>query len=116
MSDAEEPAECLPLDDVDLIRPLLDDFRSAKRGARKDIVRKAVTMIMAAKDISHLRPLAQGKLIAKVKEVLIQITHRPVFHEADTLNSKQRLGSTIMDAIASRKMLLNTCGDGIYGR
>jgi hypothetical protein len=71
MSDAEDPTQ-LPSDDVDLIRPLLDEFKSAKRSARKNVVRKAVTTIMAAKDVTHLRPLAQGKLIAKVKEVFME--------------------------------------------
>jgi hypothetical protein len=71
MSDAEEPAECLPLDDVALVRPLLDEFKSAKRGERKNVVRKAVTAVMAARDTSHLRPLAHGKVIAQVKEVRV---------------------------------------------
>jgi hypothetical protein len=69
MSDAEEASECLPLDDVALIRPLLDEFKSAKRGERKNVVRKAVTAVMAARDTSHLQPLAHGKAIARVKEV-----------------------------------------------
>ena len=69
MSDAEEPEECLCLADVALIRPLLDEFKSAKRGERKQVVRKGLTAIMAARDISHRRPLTQGKIIAQVKEV-----------------------------------------------
>ena len=69
MSDADEPDKCLPLDDVDIIRPLLDEFKAAKRRERKHVIRKALTAVMAAKDISHLRPLTQGKLIVQVKEV-----------------------------------------------
>jgi hypothetical protein len=69
MSDAEEASSSLPPDDVDLIRPLLDGFRSAKKGERKSIVRKGVTLIMASKDVGHLQPLAQAKIIAQVKEV-----------------------------------------------
>jgi hypothetical protein len=69
MSDAEETNECLAPDDVALVRPLLDEFKSSKRGERKSVVRKGLTAVMAARDISHLRPLAQGKIIAQVKEV-----------------------------------------------
>jgi hypothetical protein len=68
MSDAEEPNEHLALDDVALVRPLLDEFKSAKRGERKHVVRKGLTAVMAARDIGHLRPLAQGKIIAQIKE------------------------------------------------
>jgi hypothetical protein len=71
MSDAEEPGESLSQDDVDLIRPLLDDFKSGKKSERKSIIRKAVTKIMGTKDIGHLRPLEQGRTIAHVKEVRI---------------------------------------------
>jgi hypothetical protein len=68
MSDVDEE-ECLPLDDVALIRPLLDEFKSAKKGERKNVIRKALTAVMAARDVGHLRPLSQGKMIARVKEV-----------------------------------------------
>jgi len=78
MSDVEEPGESLFQDDVDLIRPFLDDFKSGKKDARKGIIRKAVTKIINAKEIGHLRPLEQGKIIAKVKEVCIQV-HRLYF-------------------------------------
>jgi hypothetical protein len=73
MSDVEEPDESLSQDDVDLIRPFLDDFKSGKKDERKGIIRKAVTKIINAKEIGHLRPLEQGKIIAKVKEVCIQV-------------------------------------------
>jgi hypothetical protein len=69
MSDADETNECLASDEITLIRPLLDEFKSAKRGERKHVVRKGLTAVMAARDISHLRPLAQAKIIARVKEV-----------------------------------------------
>jgi hypothetical protein len=72
MSDAEEPSECLPPDDVDLIQPFLDDFKSAKKAERKRVIRKGVTAVMAAKDIGHLRPLEQGRIIARVKEVRVK--------------------------------------------
>ena len=102
MSDAGEPTQCLPPDDVDLIRPLLDEFKSAKRGARKSVVRKAVTLIMAARDVTHLRPLAQGKLIAEVKEVLVQWFAGGYFIQADILhNSKRKLGFTITVVVTS---------------
>jgi hypothetical protein len=68
MSDTEGPNEPLPLDDVALVRPLLDEFKSAKKGERKHVVRKALTAVMAARDTSHLPPLVQGKTIARVKE------------------------------------------------
>jgi hypothetical protein len=68
MSDVDEE-ERLPLDDVALIRPLLDEFKSAKRGERKHVIRKGLTAVMAARDVSQLRPLEQGKMIARVKEV-----------------------------------------------
>ena len=70
MSDVGEE-EGLPLDDVALIRPLLDEFKLAKRGERKHVIRKGLTAVMAARDISQLRPLAQGKIIARVKEVCV---------------------------------------------
>jgi hypothetical protein len=70
MSDVEEE-EGLPLDDVALIRPLLDEFKLAKRGEQKHVIRKGLTAVMAARDISQLRPLAQGKIIAQVKEVRV---------------------------------------------
>ena len=69
MSDADETSQCLPSDEITLIRPLLDEFKSAKRGERKNVVRKGLTAVMAARDISHLQPLAQAKIIARVKEV-----------------------------------------------
>ena len=69
MSDAVEPAECLPSDDVALIRPLLDEFKSAKRRERKNVVRKALTAVMAVRDTSQLQPLVHGRMIARVKEV-----------------------------------------------
>jgi hypothetical protein len=68
MSDVAETNGCLDLDDVALVRPLLDEFKSAKRGERKHVVRKGLTAVMAARNISHLQPLAQGKIIAQVKE------------------------------------------------
>jgi hypothetical protein len=68
MSDAAETNGCLDLDDVALVQPLLDEFKSAKRGQRKHVVRKGLTAVMAARNISHLQPLAQGKIIAQVKE------------------------------------------------
>jgi hypothetical protein len=91
MSDDQETNECLPLDDVALIRPLLDEFKSSKRGERKHVVRKGLTAVVAAREISHLRPLAQGKIIAQIKEV------RPasrglviylIIYRAETFNSK----------------------------
>ena len=84
--DLEGPDTCLPLADVELIRPLLDEFRSAKRGERKHTVRRGITTIMASRDISQLRPLAQGKMIAQVKEVGVKMTHRSnsYHHYADT--------------------------------
>lgn len=69
MSDADETNESLPSDEITLIRPLLDEFKTAKRGERKHVVRKGLTAVMAARDISHLQPLAQAKIIARVKEV-----------------------------------------------
>ena len=87
MSDAEEPT--LSPDDADLIRPLLDEFKSAKKGARKGVVRKAVTVIMAAKDIAHLRPLEQGILIAKVKEVLVKWLVGGYFIKLTTLTASK---------------------------
>lgn len=74
MSDADETDGCLPSDDVALIRPLLDEFKSAKRGDRKHIVREGLTAVMAARDITHLRPLAQAKIIAQVKEVRVNFS------------------------------------------
>ena len=73
MSDAEESGSPMLPTDVDLIRPLLDDFKSAKKGERRHVVRRGVTTIMASKDISHLRPLAQAKIIAQVKEVCLEM-------------------------------------------
>jgi hypothetical protein len=72
MSAAEESDACLPPDDVELIRPLLDDFKSAKWGDRKHVVRRGITAVMAARDINDLRPLAQGRMIAQVKEVCVE--------------------------------------------
>jgi len=72
MSDTEEPSECLPPDDVDLIQPLLNDFKSAKKAERKRVIRKGVTAIMAGRDIGHLRPLEQSGIIARVKEVCVK--------------------------------------------
>jgi hypothetical protein len=69
MSDAEDPSECLPATDVELVRPFLEEFKLAKKAERKNIIRKAVTTVMAAREVVHLKPLAQGKLIAKVREV-----------------------------------------------
>jgi hypothetical protein len=69
MSDSDETNKCLPSDEIALIRPLLDEFKSAKRGERKNVIRKGLTAVMAARDTSHLRPLAQAKIIAQVKEV-----------------------------------------------
>ena len=80
MSDAEEPGESLSQEDVDLIRPLLDDFKLGKKGERKSVIRKAVTQIMGAKEIGHLWPLEQGKIIAQVKEVRIQMYFRSIFN------------------------------------
>jgi hypothetical protein len=119
MSDAEEEEreEYLPLADVDRIRPLLNEFKSATRGARKNVIRKALTAVMAARDISHLRPLAQGKTIARVKEVRAKCS---LIDDPSTdlmlLNSKSKLGSTITDVTASRKILSNICGAGIFDR
>jgi len=73
MSDAEESGSPMLPTDVDLIRPLLDDFKSAKKGERRHVVRRGVTTVMASKDISHLRPLAQAKIIAQVKEVCLEM-------------------------------------------
>jgi hypothetical protein len=75
MSDADESGSPMLSTDVDLIRPLLDDFKSAKKGERRHVVRRGVTTIMASKDISHLRPLAQAKIIARVKEVCLEISY-----------------------------------------
>ena len=72
MSDTEDldgPNPGLPLAEIELIQPFLNEFKSAKRGQRKHMVRKGVTAIMASRDISQLRPLAQGKMIAQVREV-----------------------------------------------
>jgi hypothetical protein len=74
MSDTDETNECLPPDDVAIIRPLLDEFKSAKRGDRKHVVKKGLTAVMAARDITHLRPLAQAKIIAQVKEVRVNFS------------------------------------------
>jgi len=74
MSDTNEPDSCLPLSDVELIQPLLEEFRSAKRSERKHTIRKAVTTVMASRDIGQLWPLAQGNMIAQVKEVAIEMT------------------------------------------
>jgi hypothetical protein len=74
MSDADQIDECLPLDDVALIRPLLAEFKSAKRGDRKHVVRKGLTAVMATRDTTHLRPLAQAKIIAQVKEVRVNFS------------------------------------------
>jgi hypothetical protein len=72
MSDTEKPSKCLPLHDVNLIQPLLDDFKSAKKAEWKHVIRKGVTAIMAAKDIGHLRPLEQSRIITQVKEVCVK--------------------------------------------
>jgi hypothetical protein len=74
MSDTNEPDSCLPPSDVELIRPLLEEFRSAKRSKWKHTIRKAVTTVMASRDVGQLRPLAQGNMIAQVKEVAIEMT------------------------------------------
>jgi hypothetical protein len=71
MSDAEEPGESLSQDNVDLIWPLLDDFKSGKKSEQKSIIRKAMTKIMGTKDIGHLWLLEQGRTISHVKEVHI---------------------------------------------
>jgi len=69
MSNAEDPSKCLPVNDVELVQPFLEEFKLAKKAERRRIISKAVTAVMAAREIAHLKPLAQGKLIAKVKEV-----------------------------------------------
>jgi hypothetical protein len=113
----EEREECLSPADVDIVRPLLNEFKSAKRSARKHVVRKCLTAVMAARDIDHLRPLDQGKMIARVKEVRAKCCRLgSLSTDLMPVNSKLKPGSTIMDVDASQRISSNMYGAGIFDR
>ena len=79
MSDTNKPRASLPSDGVALLRPLLEEFRSAKRGDWKHIIRQGATAVMASRDVSHLPPLIQGKIIVQVKEVRIKLISQTIY-------------------------------------